>query len=180
MWNYVLEKEVLQTPKNLFGGSMRRVLVVSDSHGNNENVRKAIEKAGRIDIMIHLGDIGYNYHEIERMAHVPTYMVSGNNDYGLPTKDRIIIQIGGHKIYAVHGHRHGVHFGPDTIRYNALENECDIAMYGHTHVPFLDEGDVTILNPGSLTFPRQQGYEKTFLIMEIDDNDEVTYTFDHI
>ncbi|MDE6025453.1 MAG: metallophosphoesterase [Lachnospiraceae bacterium] len=160
---------------------MRRVLIVSDSHGKNENVQKAIKKAGKIDSMIHLGDIGYDYLELERMAHVPTYMVAGNNDYGLPINDRIIIQIGGHKIFAVHGHRHGVYFGPDTIRYYALENDCDIAMYGHTHMPFLDEeGDVTVLNPGSLTYPRQSGHEKTFIIMEVDDDDNVTYTFDHI
>ncbi|MCM1171824.1 MAG: metallophosphoesterase [Clostridium sp.] len=160
---------------------MRRILIVSDSHGRNENVQKAIKKAGNIDMMIHLGDIGWDYLEVEHMSGVPTYMVAGNNDYGLPLKDRIIIQIGEHRIYAVHGHRQAVHFGPDTIRYHALENECDIAMYGHTHVPFLDdEGDVTILNPGSLTYPRQEGHEKTFVIMEIDDYDEVTYTFDHI
>ncbi len=159
---------------------MYRVLVVSDSHGNNENVRRAVRKAGKIDIMIHLGDIGYDYLELQSISHVPTYMVAGNNDYGLPLKDRIIIQIGGHMIYAVHGHRHGVHFGVENIRYNALENDCDIAMYGHTHVPFLEEDDVTILNPGSLTYPRQEGHKKTFLIMEIDDNDDVTYTFDYI
>ena len=34
---------------------MWRVLVVSDSHGRNENVERAIEKAGKFDIMIHLG-----------------------------------------------------------------------------------------------------------------------------
>ena len=161
---------------------MRRVLVVSDSHGNNENVRKAIKKAGKIDLMIHLGDVGTNYLEVERMSGVPTYMVAGNNDYGGFLRDTSIIYIGSHKCLLTHGHRQGVYYGLDRLRYLALENECDIAMYGHTHVPFLEENpeDVTILNPGSLTYPRQIGHEKTFLIMEIDEDENITYTFDHI
>jgi hypothetical protein len=74
-----------------------------------------------------------------------------------------------------------VHFGLNTIRYKALENGCDIAMFGHTHVPLLDEGDdVTILNPGSLTYPRQPGRKKTFMIMNIDDDGNVSYVMDSI
>ena len=161
---------------------MRRVLIVSDSHGNNDNVREAIKKAGKIDLMIHLGDVGRDYLEVERMSGVPTYIVAGNNDYGRGLRDMCIIYIGEHKCLLTHGHRQHVHFGVDRLRYLALENECDIAMYGHTHVPFLEEApeDVTILNPGSISLPRQIGHEKTFLIMEIDDEENITYTFDHI
>ncbi len=161
---------------------MRRVLIVSDSHGNNDNVREAIKKAGKIDLMIHLGDVGRDYLEVERMSGIPTYIVAGNNDYGRGLRDMCIIYIGEHKCLLTHGHRQHVHFGVDRLRYLALENECDIAMYGHTHVPFLEEDpeDVTILNPGSISLPRQIGHEKTFLIMEIDDEENITYTFDHI
>lgn len=159
---------------------MRRVLIVSDSHGNNENVRRAIEKAGKIDLMIHLGDVGRDYLQVERMSGVPTYMVAGNNDYGGFLRDMCVIYIGSHKVLLTHGHRQNVNFGVDRLRYLALENECDIAMYGHTHVPFLDEGDVTILNPGSLTFPRQVGHKQTFMIMEIDEQENITYSFDNI
>ncbi|MBQ8412599.1 MAG: metallophosphoesterase [Lachnospiraceae bacterium] len=155
---------------------MRRVLILSDSHGRNENIQKAIEKAGKIDLMIHLGDVGREYLQVERMAGVPTYMVAGNNDYGGLLRDMCVIYIGSHKVLLTHGHRQGVHFGVDRLRYLALENECDIAMYGHTHVPFLDEGDVTILNPGSISLPRQMGYKKTFMIMEIDEEENISYT----
>lgn len=154
---------------------MRRVLIVSDSHGKNENIQKALEKAGKIDLMIHLGDVGREYLQVERMAGVPTYMVAGNNDYGGFLRDMCVIYIGSHKVLLTHGHRQGVHFGVDRLRYLALENECDIAMYGHTHVPFLDEGDVTILNPGSISMPRQMGHKKTFMIMEIDEEEKVSY-----
>lgn len=160
---------------------MRRVLIMSDSHGRNENVQRAIEKAGKIDLMIHLGDVGREYLQVERMSGVPTYMVAGNNDYGGFLKDMCIIYIGSHKVLLTHGHRYGVHFGVDRLRYLALENECDIVMYGHTHVPFLDEReDVTILNPGSISLPRQMGYKKTFMIMEIDEEENISYYLEEI
>ena len=154
-----------------------RILVVSDSHGKNENVKKAIESAGKIDALIHLGDVGYSYHEIESMSRVPTYIVAGNTDYIPELKDRMMLMFGEHMIYVTHGHREGVSMGLSTLRYNALQNECDIALYGHTHVPFLDENpdDVTILNPGSISLPRQDDRKKTYAIIDIDDFDGVTY-----
>lgn len=161
---------------------MVRILVISDSHGDNDNVRKACKKAGKVNYMIHLGDIGYDYNMLQSISGVPTYMVAGNNDYGMGLRDYIVVHAGGHKIYCTHGHRAGVHYGVDTLRYKALEQDCDIALYGHTHMPFLEneDTDVIIMNPGSVTYPRQSDRKKTFAILEIDDYDEVTITFDHI
>ena len=154
-----------------------RILIISDSHGRNENVKKAIEDAGKIDALIHLGDVGTSYREIETMARVPAYFVCGNTDYIPELKDRLILMFGGHKIYAVHGHREGVGMGLSALRYNALQNECDIALYGHTHIPYLDENedDVTILNPGSISLPRQDDRKKTYAIIDIDEYDTVSY-----
>lgn len=159
-----------------------RILVVSDSHGVDSNIEEAIEKAGKIDCMFHLGDVGYNFKSVENMAGVPTYIVAGNCDTGTPLLKRVIISVAGHKIYATHGHENGVAFGLENLRYTAMENDCDIALYGHTHIPFLeeDEFDVTIANPGSITLPRQEDHKQTFLVIEIDEDDNVTYTFDHI
>lgn len=176
---------------------MFRILVVSDSHGRNENVQRAVDKAGRIDMMIHLGDVGSGYREVQYMAGVPTYIVAGNNDYFGGLLEKNIIEIGEHRIFATHGHRMQVHRGVELLRYHALENDCDIALYGHTHIPFLsgaaaEDGslygeddwteleDVTIANPGSLTYPRQWDLKKTFLLMKLADNGEVHYRFDSI
>ena len=56
------------------------------------------------------------------------------------------------------------------------ENGYDIVMYGHTHVPFLDVGDkVTILNPGSISYPRQDGRKHTFMMIDVDSKGEFHY-----
>lgn len=165
---------------------MKRILVISDSHGNNDDVRTAVNKATEkspINAIVHLGDVG-DFREVESIAGsvgALSYIVRGNTDYAPELKDCNIIDLGDHMIYATHGHREGVNFGIENLYYNALQNGCDFAFYGHTHVPFLDEGeDVTILNPGSISRPRQEGHVKTFAILEIDDNGDFEIFFDNI
>lgn len=155
---------------------MIRILIVSDSHGRSENVEKAIKQVGKIDFLIHLGDVCDYPQIIEGMAHVPVYMVAGNNDFGRGLLDRNIIQFGGHRVYMTHGHRQGVYSGVQLLKSIARDNNCDIVMFGHTHKPYFEEGDVTVLNPGSISEPRQAGREKTFVLMKIDDNDKVSYS----
>ena len=49
-------------------------------------------------------------------------------------------------------------------------------MFGHTHKPYLDTEDgITILNPGSLSYPRQEGRRPSYMIMTIDEAGEAHY-----
>lgn len=162
---------------------MLRILIMSDSHGRNENVELAIaqmrEEIGEFQMLIHLGDVG-DAREIESLAGVPCYIVRGNTDYDAKLLNANVIEAGGHRIFATHGHLYQVDMRLDLLRFAALENDCDIAMYGHTHVPYLEEDpdDVTILNPGSISKPRQADHRYTYMVMEIDD--EVTYELRYV
>ena len=164
---------------------MLRILIMSDSHGRNENVELAIaqvrEEIGEFQMLIHLGDVG-DAREIESLAGVPCYIVRGNTDYDAKLLNANVIEAGGHRIFATHGHLYQVDMRLDLLRFAALENDCDIAMYGHTHVPNLEEDpdDVTILNPGSISKPRQADHRYTYMVMEIDDEDEVTYELRYV
>lgn len=164
---------------------MLRILIMSDSHGRNENVELAIaqvrEEIGEFQMLIHLGDVG-DAREIESLAGVPCYIVRGNTDYDAKLLNANVIEAGGHRIFATHGHLYQVDMRLDLLRFAALENDCDIAMYGHTHVPYLEEDpdDITILNPGSISKPRQADHRYTYMVMEIDDEDEVTYKLRYV
>lgn len=164
---------------------MLRILLMSDSHGRNENVELAIaqvrEEIGEFQMLIHLGDVG-DARELESLAGVPCYIVRGNTDYDAKLLNANMIEAGGHRIFATHGHLYQVDMRLDLLRFAALENDCDIAMYGHTHVPYLEEDpdDVTILNPGSISKPRQADHRYTYMVMEIDDEDEVTYKLRYV
>ena len=164
---------------------MLRILIMSDSHGRNENVELAIaqvrEEIGEFQMLIHLGDVG-DARELESLAGVPCYIVRRNTDYDAKLLNANVIEAGGHRIFATHGHLYQVDMRLDLLRFAALENDCDIAMYGHTHVPYLEEDpdDVTILNPGSISKPRQADHRYTYMVMEIDDEDEVTYELRYV
>lgn len=164
---------------------MLRILIMSDSHGRNENVELAIaqvrEEIGEFQMLIHLGDVG-DARELESLAGVPCYIVRGNTDYDAKLLNANVIEAGGHRIFATHGHLYQVDMRLDLLRFAALENDCDIAMYGHTHMPYLEEDpdDVTILNPGSISKPRQADHRYTYMVMEIDDEDEVTYELRYV
>lgn len=147
-----------------------RILIVSDSHGRNDYVKTAIKQAGSIDAFIHLGDVEDDVEELCSFACCPSYIVMGNNDYGLGLPEHLNITIGDKKIFLTHGHRYGVNYDLKRLGLLGTLNKMDIVMYGHTHYPYLDIGeDITMLNPGSLTYPRQEGRARTFLTMEIDE-----------
>lgn len=54
-------------------------------------------------------------------------------------------------------------------------------MFGHTHKPCLDmRKGITVLNPGSLSFPRQDGRRPSYMLMEIDREGEAHYTVNYL
>jgi hypothetical protein len=155
----------------------KRVLILSDSHGRDENVEPAMQAAGHFDLMIHLGDVGYGYERIKASTMAAVVIVAGNNDYFMDLPPAQAFEFGPHKILAVHGHRQNVHYGTDALERLALQNGCDIVMFGHTHVPYKkQDGDMLILNPGSISLPRQSGHRKTYMIMEMDDDGSLEVT----
>jgi len=46
-------------------------------------------------------------------------------------------------------------------------------MYGHIHRPVVDyDNGLIAINPGSLTYPRQEGRKPTYIIMDIEKGKE--------
>ena len=90
------------------------------------------------------------------------------------------IELECHKIFATHGHAYGVEWGIERLSYAALEEGCDIAMYGHTNVPEIIQGDdITVINPGSISRPRQMNHKPSYILMELLDNGEVFYNLNY-
>ena len=59
--------------------------------------------------------------------------------------------------------------GEAHLQEEARRRGADIVMYGHTHVPALTiDADLVTLNPGSLTYPRQQGRQATYMVMKLE------------
>ncbi len=157
-----------------------KVLIVSDTHGREQQLFNTLQRVSPIDLLIHLGDYEGGEEYIREIAPCPTEMISGNNDFfnGLP-KEKMIL-LGKYYIMLTHGNRYGVNSGTYLVKEAAKRNQADIVMFGHTHVPMIDmKDDIWAINPGSLALPRQHGRIPTFIIMEIDPQGEAHFTLNY-
>lgn len=151
-----------------------RVLVVSDSHGSNVYLNKAIEEAGNFDYFMHLGDLEGSEHFIEAFVECPTAIISGNNDYFTTIEHELEFELEGHHVFMTHGHRYNIYAGVDCLRKEGQRRGADIILFGHTHCPYIEQTEeCLILNPGSISRPRQEGRIPTYVIMDLKENGEI-------
>ena len=142
-----------------------RVLIVSDTHGKHYNLDRALEEAGKIDMFIHLGDVEGGED-----------IVAGNNDFfsRLPREDEFYI--GNKKAFITHGHNYSVSMTKDQILEEGKVRGADIVMFGHTHQPYFEQKDgITLLNPGSLSYPRQIGRKGSYMLLDVKPDGEMNF-----
>lgn len=149
-----------------------KVLIVSDTHGREQNLAEALEQTGPIDQLIHLGDVEGGAEHIRELAgDAPAAIIAGNNDFFCDLPNERIFTLGGHRIFMTHGHGYFVHSGTLYLKREARKKGADIVMFGHTHKPYMEEdNELLVLNPGSLSLPRQEGHRPTYIVMEIADD----------
>lgn len=151
---------------------------VSDTHGDEYSLRRAIEFMGNYDAIIHTGDVlpyGVDYpcfisEYIKTVRDI--YFVRGNTDYfdGMYIMNKdisnydSIFTFSNIRIYATHGFEYHMAKYEDM----AIKNKCNILVHGHTHIKKLEknEKDLIILNPGSTSKPRDT--VASFAILEDD------------
>lgn len=158
-----------------------KILIVSDTHRYNTNYLKVVEKTGPFDMVIHCGDVEGSELLISEAAGCPVEMVQGNNDFfsSLPKEKEFML--GGYKVWLTHGHNYYIAMNSEVIKQEARMREVDIVMCGHTHKPMVDIGkDVTLVNPGSISYPRQENRRPSYIIMEIDREGEAHYTVNYL
>ncbi|MFQ9934364.1 MAG: metallophosphoesterase family protein [Lachnospiraceae bacterium] len=158
-----------------------KVLIVSDSHKHNENIEKVLNKVKPIDLMIHCGDAeGYEDY-ISKIAECPLFIVAGNNDFFSRLDREMVFNIDKYKVFLTHGHYYYVSMGVERLVDEAKQRGVDIVMYGHTHRPMLDiREDIVIINPGSISYPRQDGRIPTYMMMEVDKYGDAHYTLNYV
>ena len=149
-----------------------KIAVFSDSHGAKRGMINAV-RSYQPDQIIHLGD-GFKDLEAleEEFPMIPICAVPGNCDYDCDEPDYKVVRLNGLKLFLTHGHRYAVRYGKlDTLLYAAECNECQIAMFGHTHHAVFDQIEgIFVLNPGTVG----QGRDKTWAKLEIGPTGEVS------
>ena len=158
-----------------------KILIVSDTHRYHKYYDKMLEKEESVDLLIHLGDLEGGEYYIEQTAGCPVHMVAGNNDMFTQLPREKEIRLGNKKVFITHGHYYYVSAGYERICQEALRRKVDIVMFGHIHRPVqVEKHGVLLLNPGSISYPRQPGRRGTYMVMEITRDNEVNVELKYI
>lgn len=144
-----------------------KVLIVSDTHGRDENLEQVVMNEAPFDMFVHCGDVEGREIFIEALVECPCCIVSGNNDFfsDLPREEEI--EIDGNKVLVTHGHYYGVSMDISGVAEEAASRDCQAVFFGHTHKPVVEKIDgVLAINPGSLSYPRQHGRRPSYVVFE--------------
>ncbi|KAF5089544.1 Phosphodiesterase YfcE [anaerobic digester metagenome] len=133
-----------------------KIGVMSDSHGNLKAVKQAVEEMGLVDVIIHLGDYVEDALYLRTITNAPVHILKGNLDsFADQGSMSLETTLGGFRVFACHGHKHGVKNDLHHLYYAGLEKSAQVILYGHTHHAYIeDDGQVLLMNPGSVGAPR--------------------------
>ena len=141
-----------------------RILVVSDSHGDEYSLIRAIKAQPSAEIVVHCGDgadeasrICVNF--LDKMV----VSVKGNCDFCSSAPISEVFTAEGVKFFVTHGHAYNAKSTLYNLSLAAREQGAQVVLFGHTHNPLsiYDDG-LYMLNPGSL-----RGYASTYGFVDV-------------
>ena len=144
------------------------IIVMSDSHGDRAIVEEIKNHyMGKVDAIFHNGDS-------ELKSDDPVWqgiqVVGGNMDFYPGYPDRLVTDLAGTRLAQAHGHLFNINFDFQKLDLWAQEEDADICLYGHLHIPAAwMSGKTLFLNPGSISQPRGLILERLYARVEIDE-----------
>ena len=139
--------------------------VFSDSHNYSANMLTVL-KHKLPDELLFLGDGELDLLDIKKnYPDLIIHHVRGNCDLSSSSKEKMIIRCGRKKIFLCHGHTMGVKESLSTLIDTAFAAEADVALFGHTHVPYQGFSmAMDIINPGTIG----NFLDPTYVVLTID------------
>jgi len=135
-----------------------RYLVVSDTHGNLQDLRNAVDRHGPFDGLIHLGDGVLDGCTVAEEFGIPFHGVRGNTDFGSDFPDMSVAELDGRPYLLLHGFQLEMNpYHPPAVWRETMAELARMAkkrkargvFFGHTHQALLDmAGGLLIMNPG--------------------------------
>ncbi|MGM5484387.1 MAG: YfcE family phosphodiesterase [Nanobdellota archaeon] len=125
--------------------------IISDTHDNVENVRKAVSvfREREVDFVVHLGDI-IAPATIPFFEGLKVYFVKGNNDGDTENLMKKIKEIDGEFTEELTIEHEGKVIKGTHYPHIAREMEADYVLYGHDHTRNDESsGSVRLINPGA-------------------------------
>lgn len=132
-----------------------RIGVLSDSHGSQAAIRRAVAAAGSVAMWLHAGDYSQDARRLADLTGLPVTAVAGNCDGVTDAKIDEFIEVGGRKIWLTHGHRYHAKERSGELLWWGRQYGVDVVVYGHSHIPDISLQDgILLFNPGGAVHPR--------------------------
>ncbi len=134
---------------------MKKILVLSDTHGDLTSIESLKSIIKESDYVFHLGDYQRDILVFREFAD-KIFSVKGNCDGG---GDDLVLEIEDTKLLLTHGDRYGVKQSLDMLLRKAKELKVDAVFFGHTHDAIIEIHDgIWFINPGAT----KSFYKKTY------------------
>lgn len=133
---------------------MKKIIVVSDSHGNVADLQYLLNE--EYDYFFFLGDglsdLGTSIYDDRVKA------VKGNWDFGSDVCENLVVGVEDVVFFLTHGHKYGVKESFFRLMYQVSELQPNLTLFGHTHrmEDFVVNG-LHFANPGSINKLRGAG-----------------------
>ena len=135
---------------------MKKLVVMSDTHVRPGVFRRVLNHEKQVDALFFTGDGGRDLEFLEtEFPRLAVYQVHGNCDFGSLFPAEGLASFEGVLFFYTHGHNYNVKYELTELARAAAARGADVALFGHTHLPTLEQIDtVTLFNPGSAGAPR--------------------------
>lgn len=128
-----------------------RILVVSDTHGNENMLLKAHQLAGQVDAIIHTGDGEQDTLLLEHIYDGTVLRVAGNCDHGSTAPRELLVTLAGTRLLITHGDSQLVKNGLERLYEYGKSLGAQAILFGHTHQALAEQRqELFLLNPGTL------------------------------
>lgn len=128
-----------------------KILVLSDSHRASAYAEKALSAHPTAEVVIFLGDGEGDILPHMRQPQQAFAAVRGNCDLCSTLPLTRVFDLQGIRFFCAHGHTYHVKSTLVYLKTAARTENASVALFGHTHTPFLaEENGLLLFNPGSL------------------------------
>jgi putative phosphoesterase len=132
-----------------------RIGVISDSHGSQFALRRAVAAVGPVAMWLHAGDYSQDAARLAALTGLAVTTVAGNCDGRTDAKIDEFVTVGGRTIWLTHGHRYQAKERSEELVWWGRQYGADVVVYGHSHIPDISREDgILLFNPGAASRPR--------------------------
>ncbi len=133
-----------------------KICVCADSHGNDQGLQQMADRE-RPDMILFLGDGERDWTQVTLKPQTTFAAVCGNCDLFSMEPPFRKFHLCERTIFMTHGHLYGAKQGIYGLMHQAIQNEADLILYGHTHRQDLaEEGGRIYLCPGSMGYLQEK------------------------